>query len=238
MKSLIIAAGRGKRIPEFSKKIPKCLIKIAGKPIIARQIDIFKKNKIKTIAIVKGFKSNKIKFKNIKYFKNINYLKNDQLDSLFSAKTFFDEDTLVTFSDIIYDDSVLKKIMKSKGSLVLGIEKNWRKRYIKRYDHPISQADKVIIDKNKIIKIGKKISFKKSSGEFLGIFKVSKKMWKILIEYYELLKEKDNTENLQIHDFLNYLLKNKIQLTPCFTEGRYMEIDTYNDYKIAKEIFE
>ena len=48
MKSLIIAAGRGKRIPKFTKKIPKCLIKISNKPIIARQIDTFRKNKIKT----------------------------------------------------------------------------------------------------------------------------------------------------------------------------------------------
>jgi L-glutamine-phosphate cytidylyltransferase len=238
MKSLIIAAGRGKRIPKFTKKIPKCLIKISNKPIIARQIDTFRKNKIKTIAIVRGFKANKIKFKNIKYFNNLNFLRNDQLDSLFCAKKYFDDDTLVTFSDIIYDESVLKKIMKSKGSLVLGIEKKWKKRYYKRYDHPLSQADKVIINKNKITKIGKKISSKKASGEFLGMFKVSKKMWKPLFEHYEMIKKKQNTKKLQIHNFFNYILKYNIKLTPCFTKGRYMEIDTYNDYKIAREIFE
>ena len=62
MKSIIIAAGSGKRIPEFTKKIPKSMIKINNKSILKRQIDIMKKFNIKKIAIIKGYKSNKIKF--------------------------------------------------------------------------------------------------------------------------------------------------------------------------------
>lgn len=42
MKSIIIAAGSGKRIPEFSKKIPKSLIAINNKSILKRQIDLKK----------------------------------------------------------------------------------------------------------------------------------------------------------------------------------------------------
>ena len=85
MKSIIIAAGSGRRIPEFSKLIPKSLIKINKKSLLKRQINLMNKFKISQIAIVKGFKSNKINFKKIKYFHNKNYRKNEQLDSLFTA---------------------------------------------------------------------------------------------------------------------------------------------------------
>ena len=34
MKSIILAAGRGTRIPQFSKKKPKCMIQINGKSIL------------------------------------------------------------------------------------------------------------------------------------------------------------------------------------------------------------
>ena len=68
MKSIIIAAGSGKRIPEFSKIAPKSLIKINNKSILKRQIDLLRKSKIKKIAIIKGFKSHMINYKNIKYF--------------------------------------------------------------------------------------------------------------------------------------------------------------------------
>lgn len=237
MKSLILAAGPGKRIPKFTKKIPKCLIKISNKPIILRQIELMKKNKLNKIAIIIGFKGNKINFKNIKYYKNSNYIKNDQLDSLFYAKNYFNDDILITFSDIIYDNSILKKIIKSKSLLTLAIDKNWKKKYSKRYDHPLSQADKVIIKKNKVIKIGKKIPIKKANGEFLGIFKVSKKICKTLINYYQQIKKEKKTNKLQIHDFFQYLINKNIIINPSYSEGRYMEIDTYNDFKIAKETF-
>ena len=37
---------------------------------------------------------------------------------------------------------------------------------------------------------------------------------------------------------INKLLREKnIIINPCYSEGRYMEIDTYNDLKIAKETF-
>ena len=237
MKSIIIAAGSGRRIPEFSKSIPKSLIKINQKSILKRQIDLMNRSEINQIAIVKGFKSKKIKFKNIKYFHNKNYKKNEQLDSLFSAKNWFTEDLLITFSDIIYEYSVIKKIIKSKHNFTIAVQKNWKKKYKKRFDHPIEQADKVSIKYNKIIDIGKKLSKDKTNGEFLGIFKISKEMCNIFINQYNILKKTKQTEKLQMHNFFRYLIKKKFNIKATYVNGKYMEIDTYNDFKIAKEMF-
>ena len=52
MKTIIIAAGSGKRIPEFTKKIPKSLIKINKKSILKRQIDFMKNSKVKKISVI------------------------------------------------------------------------------------------------------------------------------------------------------------------------------------------
>ena len=237
MKSIIIAAGSGKRIPEFSKIAPKSLIKINNKSILKRQIDLLRKSKIKQIAIIKGFKSHMINYKDIKYFYNINYKKNEQLDSLFTAKKWFTDDLLVLFSDIIYENSILKKIIKSKYDFTILIQKNWKKKYKDRFDHPISQADKVFIKNNKIQDIGKKLSINKTNGEFLGIFKISKNICKTLSKEYKLLKKIKKTNKLQIHNFFRYLIKRNINIKPTYVDAKYMEIDTYNDFKIAKEMF-
>ena len=62
MKAIILAAGRGTRIPQFTKNKPKCLIKIDKKTILERQINFLFKLKIKDIIIIKGFKKeNKVK---------------------------------------------------------------------------------------------------------------------------------------------------------------------------------
>ena len=237
MKSIIIAAGSGRRIPEFSKLIPKSLIKINKKSLLKRQIDLMNKFKISQIAIVKGFKSNKINFKKVKYFYKKNYRKNEQLDSLFSANDWFTDDLLVTFSDIIYEDSIIKKMIKCKHNFTIAIQKNWKKKYKKRFDHPVDQADKVFIKNDKIIDIGKKLPEEKTNGEFLGIFKINKKMCNVFINQYNMLKKSKKTEKLQVHDFFRYLIKKNINIKPTYVNGKYMEIDTYNDFKIAKEMF-
>lgn len=237
MKSIIIAAGSGRRIPEFSKLAPKSLIKINNKSILKRQIDLLRKSKIKEIGIIKGFKSSMINYKNIKYFYNRNYKKNEQLDSLFTAKKWFTDDLIVLFSDIIYEDTILNKIIKSKHDFTIVVQKNWKKKYKDRFDHPISQADKVFVKDNKIKDIGKKLSYNKTNGEFLGIFKISKNNCKIILQEYELLKKTKKTVKLQIHNFFRHLIKKKIDIKPTYVDAKYMEIDTYNDFKIAKEMF-
>ena len=237
MKSIIIAAGSGKRIPEFSKLIPKSLIKINRKSILKRQIDLMTKSKINQISIVKGFKSNKIKFKKIKYFYNKDYKKNEQLESLLSAKEWFNDDLLITFSDIIYEASVIQNVIKSKHDFTIAIQKNWKKKYKKRFDHPTNQADKVLIKNDRIIDIGKNLAEDKANGEFLGIIKIRKKICNILINHYKTLKKTKQTRKLQIHHFFRYLIKKNINIKPTYVNGKYMEIDTFNDFKIAKEMF-
>ena len=75
MNSIILAAGRGSRIPEISNNKPKCLIKINGSPILSRQVKFLKNSKIKNIIIIRGYKKNYIKFKSVNYVENKNFKK-------------------------------------------------------------------------------------------------------------------------------------------------------------------
>lgn len=164
MNSIILAAGRGSRIPEISNKKPKCLISINGSSILSRQIDFLKKSKINKITIIRGYKKKHIKFKSVNYVENKNFKKSEQLSSLFCAEKFLTGNLVILFSDIIYDYRILKKVLKSKnGDITLGVDKNWKKRYRFRYDHPVAQADKVSISNgNHINMIGKKLNLKKN----------------------------------------------------------------------------
>ena len=56
MKCVILAGGRGTRISELSKEIPKPMIKVLGKPIISRIIMHYYKFGIKEFIIAAGYK--------------------------------------------------------------------------------------------------------------------------------------------------------------------------------------
>ena len=238
MKSIILAAGRGSRIPEISKVKPKSLLKINRKSIISRQISYFKKLKINKIIIIRGYKKNLINFKSTTFIDNKKFKKNEQLDSLFFAKKELNENVIVVFSDIIYDFKVLKKIFEAKnGNIILGLDNNWKKRYEFRYDHPQEQADKVKLNKKKqVIKIGKRLKAEESHSEFLGMLKLTKIGCQIFRDNYSKIK-KSKTKKMQIHDFLNFLIKKGVKINSTNINGKFMEIDTFNDFKLAKNMF-
>ena len=70
MKIIILAGGKGTRISEFTKTIPKPMIKIGKKPILIRIIEHYLKFGKKDFYIALGYKSNVVQnyFKNFKKF--------------------------------------------------------------------------------------------------------------------------------------------------------------------------
>ena len=61
MKVVILAGGKGTRISEYTRDIPKPMIRIGGKPILSHLIEYFQSYKFKEIIIATGYKSNVIK---------------------------------------------------------------------------------------------------------------------------------------------------------------------------------
>ena len=61
MKVVILAGGYGTRLSEYTKLIPKPMVKIGGKPIILRIINLYKKYGFKEFYIALGYKGNVIR---------------------------------------------------------------------------------------------------------------------------------------------------------------------------------
>ena len=107
MKVVILAGGLGTRISEYTKVIPKPMIKVVGKPIIHRIIDHFISYGHKEFYIATGYKGNLIK----KYFKSCKFNKNIKVNCIDTGnktmtggrvkrlKKYLDENFLLTYGD-------------------------------------------------------------------------------------------------------------------------------------------
>lgn len=119
MKCVILAGGKGTRISELSKSIPKPMIKILGKPIILRIMEHYSKYGVKDFIIASGYKSKIIKnFFNKKLIKDwkVNVVETGlntmtggrlkRLKNLLKNETFF-----MTYGDGLCDVN-LRKLLK------------------------------------------------------------------------------------------------------------------------------
>jgi N-acetyl-alpha-D-muramate 1-phosphate uridylyltransferase len=172
--AIILCGGKGSRVEKFTRKAPKCLIQINGKPFLYYQLKFLQKNKIKNVIISVGYLSEKVK----EYVKkNINFINIKIVDD---GKKFLGTGGAIIKSInllkknffVIYGDSYLnfnlKDMKVDNKKSIMAIYKNNNK-----YD-----KSNVEIDKSKYILYHKDKSKKKLSYIDYGASFLNKKIFK------------------------------------------------------------
>lgn len=247
MKIIIIAAGFGKRLGKYTENTPKSLVEVNGISILDRQVSSLNKINSNEIIIVIGPNKSKFTNKNFHYVEDCFFDEHEQLGSLMQAKDHFDDELLVLFSDVLFDEKIISNVNNIKCDIGLVIDLNWRKNYEARTDHPVSQADLVEIIDNKITKIQKNLDPNVNStvGEFIGMIKFSSKGAKEFLKFYQNLEKNhigkfqtaDSFKKAYLTDIFSDMIEKHHNVTPIFVDGTWCEIDTPQDLKQAEKYF-
>ena len=249
MKIIIIAAGWATRLGKETIDIPKGLLKITKKSIIEMQLDLFQENHLSDITIITGPNKDKFKFKNVNYIQNKDSKNQEVLGSLMKSKSIMNDEVLTSYSDIIFDASIFRSMLDFKGDIGIAVDLDWEKKYLNRTQHPKSEADNVLIEKHRVLKIKKNIKESKSTqnlGEFVGLMKLSKKGAKIFVEKFNhLIKFHEgkfhnapSIKKAYLTDMLQELIDSGILVEPIIINGKWYEIDTPQDLQIARKYAE
>ena len=247
MKVIILAAGMGSRLRPLTNDKPKCMIKLFNETLIERQIKIFHSCNINDITIVTGYRNEMIDIPDVNYVKNENYETTNMNESLFCALEPSNSPVLVTYSDIVFEQKIIQQMLEITDGIRLAVNLNWKKYYQNRKNHPLSEAENVLVENERILQIRKNISKSLQNqqiGEFLGIMMLSSDHVKILLERYSYLKKNhigtfhnsSSLSNAYITDMLQEIINCDINVNPVFTEGRWFEIDTPEDLKNAEKL--
>ena len=235
MQLVLLAAGRGARLKSKTKKIPKCLVKVSGKPIINYNNLFFKKFK-KKIAVI-GYKSLKLR----KYLQEYNFLQiynkkflqTNMVESMFLAKEKITEKEIVfVYSDIVFKKTIFENL-KSKYSFLL-LNTKWEQLWKKRMGDKFTEDAETVVVKGKFISsIGEKIKKGRVPPcQYMGIFKLMKKDYLKLYSFYKIIKNK----KIDFTSFINLAIKKEvIDIKYKLTSKLWLEVDNSKDIKIAEK---
>ena len=119
MKAIIAAAGRWSRLGALTRYSPKGLLPINGESIVARQVRIMELYGIADVAIVTGYRSEKVieHFKDrVTFFHSPGYL--TATTSMYKAIDFMDDDIITIYSDVVFSAESLKRITGKPASIL------------------------------------------------------------------------------------------------------------------------
>ena len=120
MQAIILAAGMGKRLGEFTKENTKCMVEVNGTRLIDRVLGQLSRLDLNRVVIVVGYEGKKLmdyvgneyNGMPIEYVNNPIYDKTNNIYSLALAKEQMQEDdTLLIESDLIFDDRLFSLIL-------------------------------------------------------------------------------------------------------------------------------
>tara|TARA_B110000211_G_scaffold30180_1_gene30636 strand:+ start:5022 stop:5765 length:744 start_codon:yes stop_codon:yes gene_type:complete len=243
MKAIILAAGQGTRLRPLTNDKPKCMVELLGKPLIKHQLDVLNSKGIEDIYVATGYLEEKIKYSQIKgKFYNPKYNKTNMVVSLFSALEIMEgDDLLITYGDIVYDTSVIDKILNDNSDIGVVVDKSWRKYWEARMENPIDDAETLKINnKGEIIEIGKKaINLDEIQGQYIGMIKIKKNYISKFINFYKKLDKNgeydaQSFDKMYMTSLLQKITDELIPIKPIYIHNGWIEIDEPTDLNFTQ----
>ena len=97
--------------------------------MIEHQMEAFRKAGIRDITIVTGYGAEHLRYPGVKNYLNDDFRSNNILRSLMYAGAELDDDVLIAYSDIVFDQEIVDRLVRAPGDFVLVSDLDWRKAY-------------------------------------------------------------------------------------------------------------
>lgn len=245
MKAIILAAGQGTRLKKYTENLPKGMLSFGGKTIIERQIEMYRKCGIDNIVIVKGYAADRIGYEGVTYYINENYAATNMVESFLTAKKEFDDDVIVSYSDILFEERLLRGMMKSKADFSCAVDDDWKKYWQLRYGRIAFDTESLSIDENdNIVELGLEApALETIDARYIGMIKFSKAGLQYIVSIMETAYKKYENRPWQqsgktakeayMTDLLNAIIESGRTVHAVHFNNGWIEFDTNEDYEKA-----
>jgi len=243
MRPVLIGAGRGSRLEHQTDDLPKTLVPVMGRPMLEWILESIEGGGFtrKDVIFICGYKADvlRARYPEFTYVENTDWENNNILESLMCARHLLGEGFVSSYTDILYKPAIVKALVDAPWDKVLACDTDWRRRYVRRNNHPETDAEKMRAEGDRVVDISRTIPSPDASGEFIGVAKLTAAGAKELGEAYD--EAKATCETLGDRPFrkayLIHLFQRMIQRGSAFhrvdTPGGYMELDTLEDLSMA-----
>lgn len=243
MQAIILAAGMGRRLGEFTADNTKCMVEVNGIRLIDRMLMQLGRLKLSRIIIVIGYEGKRLKNyiernypdRPIIFVENDIYDKTNNIYSLWLTRGYMaEEETLLLESDLIFEDSVLRTAIDSpyKDCALISKYESWMDGTMVCIDDDnniVNFIPKKAFDYNDVDVYYKTVNIYKFSKEFCVNHYLP-----FLEAYIRVLGQNEYYE--QVLRVITLIDGSGLKALPI-TGKLWYEIDDVQDLRIAEAIF-
>jgi L-glutamine-phosphate cytidylyltransferase len=239
MRAVILAAGRGSRLGSLGDNRPKCLVELAGSPLLDRQVAALRRGGADEIAAVRGYRAEMIDRPGLSYFANLRWAETNMVMSLAAAAPWLrDGPVLVSYGDIFYRSGLVRALSEAPGQLVVAYDRDWRRLWTRRFAEPLADAETFRIDgAGKLLEIGgKAASIEEIEGQYMGLLKFTPSAWSAIESLLATL-DGATRDRLDVTGLLRRIIaRGDLPIDTLATDGQWGEIDNAGDVALYESM--
>lgn len=237
--AVILAAGRGSRMKELTEEKPKCLVELAGRPLLHWQTGALRAAGIKRILVVRGYAAHCIRG-DFATVENPRWAATNMVASLLCAdafaRAFFaaaGARLLVSYSDIVYHPDHVRRLLAASGDIAISYDTRWEALWKLRFANMpggvLADAETFRQEGGLLREIGgKPSSLDQIHGQYMGLLSFSRAGWERLEAACSALGA-EAVDKLDMTGLLRLLLEQGAAITAVPVEGRWCEADSASD---------
>jgi L-glutamine-phosphate cytidylyltransferase len=246
MRAIIIGAGRGRRLMPTTADTPKCFAEVGGRRLLDWAVAAFAGAGVNEICFIGGYQIEKVKrdYPQFTFRHNTGWEHNNILLSLMHAEDLMSEGFVCCYSDILFTNDVVQRVLRHPADIALSVDTRWLERYQHRTQHPPDDAEKVIVRNGSVTRVHRGIPPQDAHGEYTGIAKFSTGGAAQLREHFHRAREKfagkpfreaAAFEKAYLIHLFQEMIEAGVNMGHADTPGNYMEVDTQEDFELARK---
>jgi choline kinase len=232
MKTVILAAGEGRRLHPLTKDRPKAMLEVGGRMLIERALSALRGAGIERseVIILSGHKVEKLKeaAPDCRFIHNEIYDRTNNIYSLWLAGgELAGQEFLLLNSDVLFASQMVKNILQDARSSLMMVDD---------VNPLVKEEMRVMVNaKQRITAIAKTLDRKQSAGEYIGVARFGKDFSKAFFDKMDEMIKAGET-GVWYENAIAEIL-DEHPLYALSTKGLpWIEVDTFEDLARAEEV--
>lgn len=237
MNALILAAGRGSRLGALTADRPKCMVHLAGRPLLQWQCDALRAAGLRAVHVMAGYRSDRINIPGIAIEDYPDWERTNMVGTLWHARHLLAAGpTLVSYSDIVYHPALARALVEHDADLAITYDTQWDALWrLRNPVDPLADAECFLQQDGWLQRIGGRArTWDDARGQYMGLLRFTPAGWAKTAAYLsEIGPQRRST--LDMTSLLSALLERGTAIAAVAVAGHWCEVDCASDIALYEQ---
>lgn len=251
MRLIVLAAGTGSRLAPLTDDRPKCLVELNGRPLLEWTLNAAEVIGVDEVVVMGGYRAEQLSRYDVTLLINTDFAVTNMVHTLFLASEYFGDGFIMSYGDIVYAPSVLKKIKEAPEGVNVAIDLDWYEYWKRRFENPLDDAETLKMSgAGAIIDIGNPpATIDEVEAQYIGLVSFRGAGVGILENTIAAARADDAAgrnpfgssrplKAIYITDLLQGMISLGQRVNAVPINGQWVEIDTLSDLSVAERLIE